>query len=146
MFKKIIFVALSVVCCLGSYQIIFSQKTQEIVIPIEGTSSGEKASHFEKGEFFRTQMRFADAIREYRKVILPGELCDKESEAHYNIGLCYTWLGKLDSARIVFEEVIRTYPHDGIAVGWAQYGLTWVDIQKGKYQQAIERLQNKLGR
>src|SRR4030067_2746213 len=97
-----------------------------------------------RSESLRKQMKFNEAIAEYNKVISGGETCGKESEAHYNIGLCYTWLGKLDSAAAIFEDVIRIYPGDGLAVGYAQYGLAWVDVQKENYENAIIRLENTL--
>ena len=144
MVKKMILASSIVLLTWGSNRTISSQKMHAIVVTIEEISSDEKAAHFDSGEALRGKMRFRDAIREYRKVITPGEPCGKESEAHYNIGLCYTWLGKLDSAAVIFEEVINTYPDDGRAMGWARYGLAWVDAQKGNYDQAINLLQETL--
>src|SRR3990172_1086439 len=142
--NKLLYVSLVLFSFLTANQALFAQNPQEIVLTIEGLSVDEKLNHFNNGEALRGQMKFMDAIAEYEKVIISGETCGKESEAHYNIGLCYTWLGKLDSAAAIFEDVIRIYPGDGLAVGYAQYGLAWVDVQKENYENAIVRLKNTL--
>jgi len=54
-------------------------------------------------------------------VILPGELCGKEAEAHYDIGICYAWLGKKDSAEVVFQQVIKAYADNAEALAYSQY-------------------------
>lgn len=117
---------------------------QQLVVTIEPLSSSDKLLHFAKAETLRTNMKFREAIGEYRQVILPGEICGKEAEAHYDIGICYTWLGKKDSAQVIFQQVIKTYPDNMEVVAFSRYGLSWVDVQRGKFQPAIERLQQLL--
>ncbi len=116
------------------------------MVTIEPLSSSDKLLHFVKAETLRTNMKFREAIGEYRQVILPGEECGKEAEAHYDIGICYTWLGKKDSAEVIFQQVIKTYPDNMEVVAFSMYGLSWVDVQRGKFQPAIERLQQLLDR
>ena len=142
--NKLLYVSLVLFSFLTAKQALFAQNPQEIVLTIEGLSVDENLNHFNNGEALRGQMKFNEAIAEYNKVISGGESCGKESEAHYNIGLCYTWLGKLDSAATIFGDVIRIYSGDGLAVGYAQYGLAWVDVQKENYENAIIRLENTL--
>jgi len=117
---------------------------QELVVTIEPLSSSDKLLHFARAETLRAKMKFREAISEYRQVILPGELCGKEAEAHYDIGICYTWLGKKDSAEVVFQQVIKAYGDNAEVRAYSQYCLSWVDVQRGKFQQAIERLQQLL--
>ncbi|MDZ7401892.1 MAG: tetratricopeptide repeat protein [candidate division KSB1 bacterium] len=75
---------------------------------------------------------------------MPSEACGKEAEAHYDVGICYAWLGKKDSAEVIFQQVINTYPDNMEVVAYSRYGLSWVDVQRGKFQPAIERLQQLL--
>jgi len=89
-------------------------------------------------------MKFREAIAEYQQVILPGDPCGKEAEAHYDIGLCYLWLMKLDTAVTVFHEVMKTYPDSNEVIAFSRYGLSWIDVQRGQFQQAIDRLQRTL--
>ena len=123
---------------------ILSQNKQEIIVTIEGISSNNKLTHFYNAEQLRKQMKFSEAIEEYEQVISPGELCGKESEAYYNIGLCYTWLGELEQAVSVFNNVIDSYKDDGKAVAFAEYGLAWIDVQMKNFEKAIYRLQQAL--
>lgn len=117
---------------------------QELVLTIEPLSSSDKLLHFARAETLRTKMKFREAIGEYRQVILPGELCGKEVEAHYDIGICYAWLGKKDSAEVVFQQVIKAYADNAEVLAYSQYCLSWVDVQRGKFQPAIDRLQQLL--
>jgi len=145
---------LNIYCILGVIVIIVinglsvttirAQNKQEVVVTIEGFTPQEKLVHFYKGEELRNQMKFAEAIEEYNYVIGPGELCGKEAEAHYDIGICYTWLGKKDTAEAVFQEVMNTYPDSNEVIAFSRYGLSWIDVQRGKFQDAIGRLQQTL--
>jgi len=124
--------------------ILLAQHTQELVVTIEPISSSDKLIHFAKAETLRTQMKFREAIAEYQQVIAPGDPCDKEAEAHYDIGLCYLWLMKQDTAATVFHEVMKTYPDSNEVIAFSRYGLSWIDVQQGKFQDAIFRLQQTL--
>ena len=117
---------------------------QEVVVPIEGISSSDKLTHFYNGEELRKERKFIEAIEEYKMVIGGGELCGKEARAHYTIGICYTWLSDLEKAGETFKQVNQTYSDDSKATAFAEYGLAWVEIQQGKYYEAIGRLQQKL--
>jgi len=123
---------------------LLAQQKQELMVTIEPLSSSDKLIHFNKAEDFRTQMKFREAIAEYQQVILPGDPCGKEAEAHYDIGICYTWLLNMEKATETFKEVIKSYSDDGIATAFAEFGLAWVETQQGKYYDAINRLQRKL--
>ncbi|MBC8182658.1 tetratricopeptide repeat protein [candidate division KSB1 bacterium] len=122
----------------------FAQDKQEIVVTINGISSGDKMTHYNNGEELREQKKFPEAIAEYRQVISDGELCGKEADAHYCIGICYLWLSKKDIAKGIFQEVIKTYPNDGEAVAFSNYSMSWIDVQRGNYYEAINRLQKVL--
>jgi tetratricopeptide (TPR) repeat protein len=123
---------------------LLAQHKQELVVTIEPISSSDKLIHFAKAETLRTQMNFREAIAEYQQVIAPGDPCGKEAEAHYDIGLCYLWLVKLDTAATVFHEVMKTYPDSNEVIAFSHYGLSWIDVQRGKFQDAIDRLQQTL--
>ncbi len=123
---------------------VYSQNNQEVVITITSSTNEEKMSHFNMGEDFRNDKKYEEAIAEYEEVIKPGLLCGKESEAHYNIGLCYTWLNEKNKADSVFNEVIRTYADDGYVVSFAKYGLSWLEVQRGNYYKAIDILEKEL--
>ncbi len=144
--KRWIFIAIFAILFTNSFfcSNLLAQHTQQINIIIEGISSADKEAHFNKGEEFRQQLKFRQAIKEYQQVISGGEPCGLESAAHYNIGLCYTWLNDLEKAKATFEEVIQTYPKPDIAVAFAEYGLAWVETKQGKYYQAIHHLQQKI--
>ena len=124
--------------------ILLAQNKQEIVVTIKGISTGDKLTHFNKGEELRKRMKFSEAIEEYKQVIAPGELCGKEAEAHYNIGLCYTWLGKVVAAEAVFQEVLKTYPDDAEVVAYTKLCFSWIDVQRRNFDAAINRLQQTL--
>ena len=123
---------------------LMGQNKQEIVLTIEGFSSDDKLAAFALGEELRKQMKFEEAIKEYIKVISGSEVCGKEAEAHYSIGICYIWLGKKDAAEAVFKEVLNTYPDDAKVIAYTKYCLSWVDVQRENFNAAIERLQQTL--
>jgi tetratricopeptide (TPR) repeat protein len=67
-----------------------------------------------------------------------------KAEAEYNIGLSHTWLGEHDKAMAVFNRMLDIYKDDPNAVGYAQYCIAWVEIQNGKYKEAIARLERSV--
>jgi len=94
------------------------------------------------GDTLRKQRKFNEAIAEYQKVLeTQGIPVSLKAEAEYNIGLSHTWLGEYDQAEAVFNRMLDTYKDDPNAVGYAQYCIAWVEIQKGKYREAITRLE-----
>jgi len=137
-------ILLKIVLMIIINKFLIAQNFQEIIVTIEKIPSEEKLLHFNNGEKYREQMRFREAISEYKKVIDKGSSCTKESEAHYNIGLCHTWLGNLDSAEAVFNTIISAYQSDGLAIGFTQFGLAWIDVQREEFDRAIQRLQQTL--
>ena len=132
---------LFVLCGLSSTT-VFAQ--QEVIVTIKGSSSGDKLAHFELAEQLRNQNKFREAMAEYWKVLSPGELCGKEAEAHYDIGICYTWLGKKDDAEAIFQEVLQTYPNNAEVIAHTYYCLSWIDVQRCNFEAAINRLQETL--
>jgi len=120
---------------------LLAQQQQELVVTIEPLSSSDKLLHFARAEDFRNLTKFREAIAEYQQVILPGDPCGKEAEAYYDVGLCYLWLVKLDTAETVFHEVMKAYPDSNEVIVFSRYGLSWIDVQRGKFQDAIDRLQ-----
>ena len=121
-----------------------AQDRQEVVLTIKGVSSNDKLNHFNRAEELRQQGKYREAIEEYQKVLAPGELCGKESEAHYDIGICNIYIGKNDEAEHIFQEVIQTYPNNGETLAFSKYCLSWIDVQNRNYYPAIERLQQVL--
>ncbi len=83
-------------------------------------------------------MLFRDYQKELETQGIPVSL---KAEAEYNIGLSHTLLGEYDQAVAVFNRMLDTYKDDPNAIGYAQYCIAWVEIQKGKYQEAITRLE-----
>jgi len=97
------------------------------------------------GDTLRKQREFNEAIAEYQKVLeTQGIPVSLKAEAEYNIGLSRTWLGEYDQAETMFNRMIDVYKDDPNAVGYAQYCIAWVEIQKGKYREAITRLERSL--
>ena len=123
---------------------IFAQEKQEIVVTIETISPNIDNPDFLKGEELRKQFKMNDAITEYQKVVNSDEPDEVKVEADYRIGICYTWMGKINDAESKFKEVLKTYPNHVNKVAASQYCLAWVEIQQGKFYQAIDRLQKTL--
>jgi len=98
-----------------------------------------------EADTLRKHFKFREAIAEYQKMLekqgLPTAL---RAEAEYNIGLSHTWLGEYDQAMTVFNHMLDEYKSDSNSVGYAQYCLAWVEVQKGKYREAIARLERSL--
>ncbi len=143
MIKKYIFIMVLLVCTFSPFA-LFSQNVQEIEIVIGTYSATEKMKIFETAEDLRVNYKFRDAIEEYKKVISGEKNSGKESEALYNIGLCYTWLQDFKEARKYFVSIIESFPEDHKATAYAEYGLSWIDTKEGNYAQAIKRLEQKL--
>ena len=123
---------------------ILAQEKQEVVLTLKGVSSNEKMDHFNKAEELRLNGKYREAIKEYEKVLSPGEKCGKEYEAHYDIGICHIFIGKNDDAEAIFKKVIETYPNNGEAVAYSKYCLSWVDVQRENYYAAIDRIEKTL--
>lgn len=123
---------------------LLAQNRQEIVLTIEGIASSDKVMHFNRAEELRKKMKFREAIEEYQKVISGGQACGKESEAQYDMGICYLWLGKLDSAEAIFQSVMQIYPDDHVVIAYTKFSLSWIDVQRGNFQAAINCIQQTL--
>ncbi len=139
-----IYMLMGIELVFGIFAVNLSAQQQELVLTIEPILSSDKLLHFAKAETLRTQMKFQEAIAAYQQVLAPGEFCGKEAEAHYDIGICYTWLGKKNTAEEVFQQVLKTYPEHKEVLAHSQFCLSWIDVQRGQFQQAIERLQKLL--
>ncbi len=135
---------LFIVLCFLNINSAYSQNIQEIELVIGNYTANEKLDFFNSGDSLRLKFEMRKAITEYEKVISGDDLCGKESKALYNTGLCYTWLQKFDLAREYFNKVESIYPDDKTATAYAQYGLAWVDTKEGYYNNAINRLEQKL--
>jgi len=100
-----------------------------------------------EGDSLRKAYKFREAVASYQKFLATqGAPVSLRAEAEYNIGLSYTWLGEYDSAEAVFTRMLDTYKDNPNAVGYAQYCIAWVEVQKGKYREAIARLEGSLAR
>ncbi|MBN1997038.1 tetratricopeptide repeat protein [candidate division KSB1 bacterium] len=121
-----------------------AQNRQSITVTIEGISSDDELTHFNNAEDLRKQMRFQEAIEEYESILLSESTSGKESEAKYNIGLCYTWLGDLDNAEKNFNKVISEHVDDKTALAFAKYGLSWIEVQRENYETAINILKEAI--
>ena len=78
---------------------ISEDDSKEIIVtisPIDLTTLAE-------GDSLRKAFKFIDAIEVYRNK-LADEGVDQaiKAEAEYNIGLCNTWLGNFDEAKVIF--------------------------------------------
>ncbi len=124
--------------------LVFAQDPQEVVVTITGAKAEAKLEFFKQAEELREARQYKDAIAAYQKVIGVGELCGKEAEAHYCMGICYTWMGKRNEAGAIFTEVLKKYPDNNEVMAYTQYGLAWVEMQSLKFEDAISRLQKTL--
>ena len=123
---------------------LLGQNKQKVLIVIDGFSSSDKKEHFYKGEEFRKHFLFRQALKEYQYVVTGKDICGLESEAHYNIGLCYIWLRDLKNARKKFVDVIKICDESDIAFHFAAYGLAWIETKEKRFYEAIRRLQKEL--
>ena len=137
-----------IICLLGVF--VFSRRnvTSETVAEpgneIVATIGEVDRSAIALGDTLRKQRKFNEAIAEYQKVLeTQGIPVSLKAEAEYNIGLSRTWLGEYDQAETMFNRVIDVYKDDPNAVGYAQYCIAWVEVQKGKYREAISRLEGR---
>ena len=97
------------------------------------------------GDELRKAHRYDEAIASYNDLLKRDDI-DRavKAEAKYNIGLSYTWLGDYDRAEKVFQKMLGKYSDNMNAVGYAQYCLAYIEVQKGKYNEAIARLRRSL--
>ncbi len=112
---------------------------REIVVPLGNSDRSALA----EGDTLRKAHKFREAIEAYEKAIDSG-ISDEAilAEAEYNIGLSHTWLGEYDTAEAVFNRMLVTYKDNPNAVGYAEYCLAWIEVQKGKYKEAVARLEH----
>ena len=98
-----------------------------------------------EGDSLRKAYKFREAVASYQNFLeTQGAPVSLRAEAEYNIGLSFTWLGEYDSAEAVFNRMLDEYRYDPNAVGYAEYCLAWIEVQKGKYDQAIRRWEHLL--
>jgi tetratricopeptide (TPR) repeat protein len=117
--------------------------TKEIVLNISETDRSALA----EGDTLRKKFKFREAIAAYEKLLTAqGLALSIRAEAEYDIGLSHTWLGEYDAAEKIFNGMLVTYKDDPNAVGYAQYCLAWIEIQKGKCREAIARLEEAVGK
>jgi tetratricopeptide (TPR) repeat protein len=53
-------------------------------------------------------------------------------------------MGQKDAAEAVFQEIIQAYPDSMEVIAHSQYCLSWIDMQRGNFSAAIDRLQQTL--
>ncbi len=115
----------------------------EVIVPL-----GEPdRSVLAEGDTLRARFKFREAIEAYMEVLNTPNL-DKRvrAEAEYNIGMSRTWLGEYEEAKRVFMGMLERYSDDPNAVGYAQFCLAWIEVQEGKYTEAISRLEASLAK
>lgn len=115
----------------------------EVIVPL-----GEPdRSVLAPGDTLRARFKFREAIEAYTAALNTPNL-DKRvrAEAEYNIGLSRTWLGEYEEAKRVFRGMLDTYADNSNAVGYAQFCLAWIEVQEGKYTEAISRLEASLAK
>jgi tetratricopeptide (TPR) repeat protein len=111
---------------------------REIVVPLGSSDRSALA----EGDTLRKAHKYREAIESFRKVLDSGTVdASILAEAEYNIGLSHTWLGEYDTAGAVFNRMLVTYKDNPNAVGYAGYCLAWIEVQKGKYKEAVARLE-----
>ncbi len=142
--------ALGLACALG---ILIPGGKKNVVAETVATPGNEivvtigeiDRSAIAEADTLRKHFKFKEAIAEYQKMLekqgLPVSL---RAEAEYNIGLSHTWLGEYEQAEAVFNRMLETYKDDPNAMGYAQYCIAWIEIQKGKYRKAIVRLERSI--
>ena len=139
--------ALGMVCAVGVFTLagkrnVIAETVAEPGNEIVVTIGAADRSALAPGDTLRKQYKFKEAIVEYRKALdTQGLPVAVKAEAEYNIGLSHTWLGEYDQAVAVFNRMLDGYKDDPNAVGYAQYCLAWVEVQKGKYREAVSRLE-----
>ena len=123
---------------------LFAQNKTEILLTIDSVSVTEVSAQFNYAENLRKELKFKEAIDEYKKVINAKEDSQFKAEATYDIGLCYCWLNDVENARMFFTTVINEYKTDPLVISFSQYGLSWLKVKEGKFYEAIEILEKEL--
>jgi tetratricopeptide (TPR) repeat protein len=120
-----------------------TEPAKEIVLNI-----GEPdRSALAEGDTLRKKFKFREAIAVYEKLLdTQGLATPIRAEAEYDIGLSHTWLGEYDAAEKIFNGMLVTYKDDPNAVGYAEYCLAWIEVQKRKCREAISRLETSLAK
>ena len=114
-----------------------NSRKQEIVLTLGEPAPVEKDPLLLRGDSLRKAGSLNDAIKAYLQLVEDKAASPSKSEAHYNIGLCYTLTGNKEGAREVFDSVIKTYPNDKTAIAYATYGLAWVTDQEMKHKESV---------
>jgi len=118
-----------------------SQEPKEITITLEKPDNAAPT----EGDMLRKSFRFRDAIDAYTAVADNEESgVEAVKESRYYIGLCHLWLGEYDEAVHAFTSLTADYPEDGDAAGHARYCLAWIDVQRGRYGEALATLNETL--
>ena len=144
--------AIGVMCAIGVFTLsgkrnVVAETVAEPGNEIVVTIGAADRSALALGDTLRKQYKFKEAIAVYQKVLdTQGIPVVVKAEAEYDIGLSYTWLGEYDPANAVFNRMLDVYKDDPNAVGYAQFCIAWVEIQKGKYQDAIARLESSVAK
>jgi tetratricopeptide (TPR) repeat protein len=120
-----------------------TEPNKEIVLNIVESDRSALA----EGDTLRKKFKFREAIAAYEKLLnTQGLSLSIRAEAEYDIGLSHTWLGEYDAAVTVFNRMLETYKDDPNAIGYAQYCIAWIEVQREKYREAIARLEGALGK
>jgi tetratricopeptide (TPR) repeat protein len=148
--KYVLFAVAALGCAIGITATVHQSEgntpaastVREIVVPLGDSDRSALA----EGDTLRKAHKFREAIEAYGKAIDSG-ITDTAilAEAEYNIGLSHTWLGEYDKAGLVFNHMLAAYKDNPNAVGYAEYCLAWIEVQKGKYKEAVARLEKTSG-
>jgi len=144
--KNVLFAVVALGCAAGITATVHRSEgntpaastVREIVVPLGNSDRSALA----EGDTLRKAHKFREAIEAYEKAIDSG-ISDAAvlAEAEYNMGLSHTWLGEYDTAGAVFNRMLTAYKDNPNAVGYAEYCLAWIEVQKGRYKEAVARLE-----
>ena len=99
-----------------------------------------------EGDTLRKARKFNEAIAAYQGIIKNTEVERAvRDEARYNIGLCKLENGDYADATARFNDMFTDFAGDGNALAHVQYCHAWIEVQEGKYDEAIARLDQSLG-
>lgn len=108
-------------------------KAQEVRVQMEEKCPNSAQMHFEIGQYFLSQLKYADALKSYEKSFVLKE----SNSALEGIAFSAFYLKKYEKARGAAESILRT---EQSTIAWEV--LARISIEDKKYKEALDYLDN----
>jgi tetratricopeptide (TPR) repeat protein len=107
-----------------------------------GDTQAKKRAHFQKGEMYLAEERYAEAIIEFKNTV---QLDPKDAQAHYKLGLAYLKKGGLPNLQEAFQEIKKSVNLDPNSLQ-AQLKLGEFYLLSKRFNEAQEKAEHVLQR